>query len=719
MIFLTIDWHLPIKDNVLAFSIVLFIILLSPIILKRFKIPSIIGLMLAGMCIGGHGLNLITREGSISLFATIGLMYIMFLAGLEVDLLSFKEKKSRSISFGLLTFSIPFIIGFFVVYYFLNALLPPEHQLKWSGAILLSSMFSTNTLVAYPIIVRLGITKSEPVTITIGGTIITDTLVLLVFAVLSNLVTGTLDAVFILRLILSLTLFTIAVFVGIPILSRWFFRNIEDERGSQYIFVLAVVFLSGFLAEIAGVEPIIGAFMAGLALNRLIPQASPLMSRIEFVGQSLFIPFFLLSVGMVVDWRVFIEEKNVILFSLGLIIIALLTKWLAAWLTQVIFGYSPLERKLIFGLSSAHAAATIAIILAGFNLKILPSEALDATLPVIMISCLVSSIVTEASGRKYAVLSLEKHTPATEVKERIMVPIANPDHIHNLIDLALFIKDPETDSPIYPLSVIMDEGKIHEKIQQTYKMLEKSVSHVAETKQRIQPITKVDMNVADGIFRAIQENRINTVLMGWSSSGGASELLFGTVFDAVLNKVHQMIIVSKVLFPLQTFRSVHVAVPGYAELEIGFQKWIELLYRMHRQTEIGITFYGQQNTLRYLNHYIQTRKWKMVPNFHEMKNCSEFLEVSARLTGDLYVVISSRNFGVSYNEDYQYLPNSLIKQNAYLGTIVIYPQQNDLAQEDSSLFQIDNMTLPQIQNFTKIRSWRLWIGRLMDKFKKI
>ncbi len=719
MILLSIDWQLPIKDNVLAFSIVLFIILLSPIILKRFKIPSIIGLMIAGMCIGGHGLNLITREGSISLFATIGLMYIMFLAGLEVDLQSFKEKKSRSIIFGLLTFSVPFIIGFFVVYYFLNFLLPAEHQLKWGGAILLASMFSTNTLIAYPIIVRLGITKTEPVTVTIGGTIITDTLVLLVFAVLSNLVTGTLDAEFFLRLTVSLTLFSVAVFVGVPILSRWFFRNIEDERGSQYIFVLAIVFLSGFLAEIAGVEPIIGAFMAGLALNRLIPQTSPLMSRIEFAGQSLFIPFFLLSVGMVVDWRVFIEEQSVILFSAGLVIVALFTKWLAAWITQLIFKYSAIERKLIFGLSSAHAAATIAIILAGYNLKLLPSEVLDATLPVIMISCLVSSIITETSGRKYAVQFLEKQEPGPEEKERIMVPIANPDHIQNLIDFALFIKNPNSNSPIYPLSVILDEGKINEKIQKTYKMLEKSITHVSETDQKIQPITKVDVNVADGISRAIQENRINTVLMGWSSSGGASELLFGTVFDAVLNKVHQMIIVSKVLFPLQTYRMMHVAVPSHSEFEIGFQKWIQILLRMHRQTEIGISFYGNQNTLKHINHYIQTQKLKISVIFHEMTNSTDFIEASTRLPNDLFTVVTSRNFGISYNEDYQYLPNSLIKLNAYLGLIVIYPEQNDLAQEESSLFQIDNMALPQIQNFAKIKSWRRWLGKFTDKIKRL
>lgn len=716
MLFLAIEFTLPIKDNVLAFSIVLFIVLLSPIILRRFRIPSIIGLMIAGMFIGEHGLNLLERQGSISLLATIGLMYIMFLAGLEVDMQSFKEKKNRSISFGLLTFFIPFIFGFVGVYYFLNSLLPPEDVLKIPGAVLLAAMFSTNTLIAYPIIVRLGITKTEPVTITIGGTIITDTLVLLVFAVLTNLITGTFSTFFIIRLIGSLGLFSFAIFLGVPALSRWFFRNIEDERGSQYIFVLAVVFLAGFLAELSGVDAIIGAFMSGLALNRIIPHNSPLMSRIEFVGQALFIPFFLLSVGMVVNWRAFIEDQNIVLFSLGLIVIALFTKWAAAWITQQIFGYSGLERKLIFGLSSAHAAATIAIILTGYHLKILPEEALDATLPVIMVSCLVSSMVTDSAGRKYAVKSLESMVVASEEDERIMVPISNPNHIQNLIDLALFIKDPNSQSPIFPLSVVTQETKIREKITQTYKMLEKSTQHLKEINQKVQLITKVDVNVSDGIGRAVEENRINVLLMGWSSSGGASELLFGTVFDAVLHSVHQMIVVSKVRFPIQTFTSIHVAVPAHAELEIGFRKWIEVIVRIFKQTEPELNFYGTRQSLQFINHEFQSEKLKVAPKYVELTQWEDFTQISGSKPYSLIMVISSRNFGISYNDENHYLPNSLAKQYPNLNLMVIYPEQNDVKQEETTFFQMDNVPIIQIQNIAKLSSWRRRLSWITNKF---
>lgn len=362
MIFLIgIDFSLPLKNPVLLFSLLLFIILFAPILLNKLRIPHLIGLIIAGAIIGPNGFNLIARDMSIILFGTVGLQYIMFLAGLEIDLAEFKKNSGKSLVFGLLTFSIPMTIGTLAGYYILEFSLPTS--------ILLASMFASHTLIAYPIVSKLGVAKNRAVNVTVGGTMITDTLALLVLAVIAGMQVGEINQEFWIRLGVSVIVFGLVVMLIFPIIGRWFFKRFDDNI-SQYIFVLAMVFLGCTLAELAGIEAIIGAFLAGLALNRLIPHTSPLMNRIEFVGNALFIPFFLIGVGMLIDYKAFIKDWNTLQVAGIMTACAIVGKYIPAWITQKIFGYSRDERRLIFGLSNAQAAATLAAVLVGFNIII-------------------------------------------------------------------------------------------------------------------------------------------------------------------------------------------------------------------------------------------------------------------------------------------------------------------------------------------------------------
>lgn len=356
---LAIDFSLPLKNPVLLFSLILFIILFAPIVLNKLRIPHLIGLIIAGAIIGPNGLNLIARDMSIILFGTVGLQYIMFLAGLEIDLADFKKNSGKSLVFGLLTFLIPMALGTFAGLYVLH--------FSWATSILLASMFASHTLIAYPIISKLGVSKNRAVNITVGGTMITDTLALLVLAVIAGMQTGEINQEFWIRLGVSVIVFGLVVMLLFPIIGRWFFKRFDDNI-SQYIFVLAMVFLGCTLAELAGIEAIIGAFLAGLSLNRLIPHTSPLMNRIEFVGNALFIPFFLIGVGMLVDYKAFIKDWKTIEVAGIMTFVAILGKYLPALITQKIFGFSKDERRLIFGLSNAQAAATLAAVLVGFNI---------------------------------------------------------------------------------------------------------------------------------------------------------------------------------------------------------------------------------------------------------------------------------------------------------------------------------------------------------------
>lgn len=362
MIFLIgIDFSLPLKNPVLLFSLLLFIILFAPILLNKLRIPHLIGLIIAGAIIGPNGFNLIARDMSIILFGTVGLQYIMFLAGLEIDLAEFKKNSGKSLVFGLLTFSIPMTIGTLAGYYILEFSLPTS--------VLLASMFASHTLIAYPIVSKLGVAKNRAVNVTVGGTMITDTLALLVLAVIAGMQVGEINQEFWIRLGVSVIVFGLVVMLVFPIIGRWFFKRFDDNI-SQYIFVLAMVFLGCTLAELAGIEAIIGAFLAGLALNRLIPHTSPLMNRIEFVGNALFIPFFLIGVGMLIDYKAFIKDWNTLQVAGIMTACAIIGKYIPAWITQKIFGYSRDERRLIFGLSNAQAAATLAAVLVGFNIII-------------------------------------------------------------------------------------------------------------------------------------------------------------------------------------------------------------------------------------------------------------------------------------------------------------------------------------------------------------
>ena len=357
MIFLTaMDFTLPLADPVLKFLIILLIILGAPLLLNKIRIPPLLGLIIAGAVIGPHGFNLVLRDSSIILSGTAGLLYIMFLAGLEIDMGDFKRNSLRSLTFGLYTFCVPMALGIVAGYYLLG--------FSWLTSVLLASMFASHTLIAYPIISKLGISKNNAVCITVGGTMITDTLALLVLTIVVALSTGNADDMFWVRLGLSITAFTLFVLLGFPLIGRWFFKRVHDNI-SQYIFVLAMVFLGAFLAQLAGLEAIIGSFLAGLALNRLIPATSPLMNRVEFVGNAIFIPFFLLSVGMLIDYRAFFTSFETIKVGAVMIVVATAAKFIAAWLTQKTFRMSVDQRRVIFGLSNAQAAATLAAVLVG------------------------------------------------------------------------------------------------------------------------------------------------------------------------------------------------------------------------------------------------------------------------------------------------------------------------------------------------------------------
>ena len=469
---LTHHFAIPFTNPVLIFAVLLLIVLISPLLLKRLNVPGIIGLIIAGVIIGPHGLDLISDSEGVNMFSSIGLLYIMFIVGLELDLNEFKANRNKSVVFGFFTFIIPLIIGFPVCYYLLGY--------DVFASFLTASMFSTHTLVTYPIVSRMGVSKNQAVAITVGGTILTDTAVLVILAIVLNSHSGNFNFQFLLRLFISISIFSFIVFFLIPKIARWFFQKVESEKYSHYIFVIFIVFLAGFLAELGGIEPIIGAFAAGLALNRLIPHSSALMNRIEFIGNSLFIPIFLISVGMLVNVSVVFSGTTTLYIAVVLSIVALLGKWLSAFLTQKTFKYSVAQRNLIFGLSSSHAAATLAVILVGFKAGIIDEYILNGTIVLILLTCLIASFVTQKAAKEIAIAEEDEDIIPSELghfaQEKILVPIADPANIGKHIELAMMLKDKKSVNSISLLGVVPNNEEAERNIINFKKKLLEQVS---------------------------------------------------------------------------------------------------------------------------------------------------------------------------------------------------------------------------------------------------
>ena len=667
------EFALPLTNPVLVFSLILFIILLAPILLRKIKIPGIIGLIVSGVIIGPFGLNLLEKNSAVDLFSTIGLLYIMFIAGLELDMNEFKINRNKSLLFGFFTFFIPLSIGFPVCHFLLGY--------GNNASFLVASMFATHTLVSYPIVSRLGVSKNEAVAITVGGTILTDTAVLIILAVILGSSQGNLTPEFWYRLAISVAVFSVIMFLLIPRITRWFFQKLESEKHAHYIYVLSVVFLSAFLAEFSGLEPIIGAFVAGLALNQFIPHSSALMNRIEFIGNSLFIPFFLISVGMLVDIRVILNGPNALIIAVVLTIVALLGKWMAAFFTQFIFKYSAVQRQIIFGLSSSHAAATLAVILVGFKAGILDENILNGTIILILITCIISSVATEKAAKKTKIS--EQMPELTEAEkhlfysERILLPIANLSNIDKLLEFTLLIKDKKSVNPITVLSVVPNDPGSEINIISTRKKLEEFEKQGAASEIKINTIVTIALNATAGIERISKEIMADIIVLGWPNKRGLIEKLIGEKIYSIVNNVDKNLFICYQEKLLVTLKRIVVLAPPLCEKEFGFETWLTKILKLSSELKIPVFLLGNDNTGEIIKWKLNQLRWKGHFSFKSFFDWNDFQIITSEINlEDLIVFISARKEAISYQKFLDHVPTKLEKIFTDNNKIVVFPQQN-------------------------------------------
>ncbi len=670
-----LNLELPITDPTWVFFIVLTIILFAPILLGRLKIPHIIGMILAGMIIGEHGFHILEKDSSFELFGKVGLYYIMFLAGLEMDMDGFKKNRTKALVFGIYTFIAPMLLGIWSNLTFLGYSL--------TTSVLLASMYASDTLVAYPIVSRYGLSRLRSVSITIGGTALTVTLSLVVLAVIAGQHQGGVSDLFWWLLAGKVLLASFFIIYFFPRIGRWFFRKYEDNV-MQFIFVLALIFLGSGLLELAGLEGVLGAFMVGLVLNRLIPHVSPLMNRIEFVGNALFIPYFLIGVGMIINLRTLFVGGGTLKVAIVMTIVAILSKWIAAWMTQKTFKMTGNERSMIFGLSSAKAAATLAAVLIGNQIEVSPGvpllndDVLNGTVVMILFTCIISSIATERASRKIALTEesavVEEKTKADE--QNILIPVGNPETIENLVGMALLMRNGKRKGGMIALSVINDGKATDKHLSRGRKLLERTAMVAASVDVAMSTITRFDQNTASGIIHTLKEYNASEIVIGMHKKASLVDSFWGALTENLLKGMHRQIMIVKCLMPVNTLRRIIVAVPVKAEYEVGFLKWVERLCRIAGQLGCRIHFFAHPDTIPYLEGYIGKKHKGVRAEFTDFPEWDNLLSLTEEVNYDhLLVIVSARRGFISYNSLFERIPLQISKYFNNNSLMVLYPDQ--------------------------------------------
>jgi len=626
---LNLSWELPFSNPVVKFLLILLVILIVPLILERMKIPSLLGLIIAGAIIGPNGFHLLERDSGIILSGTAGLLYIMFLAGLEIDLIDFNKNKYRSIIFGIFTFVIPMILGSIVSYYFLN--------FSILTSLLLASMFASHTLLAYPMISKLGVSKNQAVNVTIGGTIITDTLALIVLAIVIGVASGEVTNSFWIELSISLLIFSSIILFVFPIIAHIFMKYIGDSI-SQYIFVLTMVFLGSVLAEIAGVEGIIGAFLTGLSLNKLIPHTSTLMNRIEFVGNSIFIPFFLISVGMLINYKILFTSLDSLIVAITMIFVATSAKFLAAYATQKTFNYTKDERNLIFGLSNAQAAATLAAVLVGYNfileydvdgnpIRLLDDSVLNGTILMILATCTIASFVAqkgainlvlkeEESGNSENIEAISRDNKKGEVFNKMMLCINNVELVDEYINFALSLRSKKVGKEMYAVSILSNRNTNDYIEKNALKGLYKAQKYAAAAGFEFHINLRYYDDIKVGLVGVKRELKIGDIIIVDKHISKLGKSIFDIFTFEELSALQANLYYYNKKQPISTIKVFNIILPQHIEKTKNFSSMIVNLWMLGKNTGAKINFFAHFEILEILK--LINFKYKLNATFSEI-----------------------------------------------------------------------------------------------------
>ena len=696
-----------IQDPTLIFFVVLLIILFAPIIMGKLRIPHIIGMVLAGVLMGQYGLNILQRDDSFELFGRVGLYYIMFLAGLEMDMEGVKRNTRQFVIFGLLTCLVPLGMTYVMAISLLHY--------SPTASFLLGCIMASNTLIAYPIIGRYGLQRHHSVSLSVGSSLISLFLSLVMIAALAashtlfNTQSETANPansflLFWVLFVVKLALYIVAMLWLIPHLTRYFLRRYSDAV-MQFIFVLAIMFLNAALTDLIGLEGIFGAFFSGLILNRYIPHVSPLMNRIEFTGNALFIPYFLIGVGMLINVRTLTQGPYVLWVMLLIAFFGTFGKAVAAYLSSLLFRLPKADGNMMFGLTSAHAAGAIAMVMVGMRLEIAPGQylvndnMLNGVVLMILVTCVISTLMTEHASKQ---IVLTAHRPnetyqansTLEAKEtyrtsndRILICVKYREIAPQLLNLALFVGNSHRRRDLVALNVVYDDEKSVYHRNAGLQLLEQLERQASASEVHLQTQVRLASNIANGIKHAFRETGCTEIIMGMHVHTDRNAKFWGDFIQSLYNGLSRQIMLARFVQPLNTLRRIRVAVPSRAEYEPGFHRWLERLCRLASELDCRIQFHGRGESLKLIAEYIDSRHPSVRAEYTAMEHWNELPQLAAHIADDhLFVVVTARKGTISYKNALERLPDELQKYFSGKNLMIIFPDQYGDQKEDRMSF---------------------------------
>jgi len=667
--------YLPITDPTFIFFVVLLIILFAPIVMSKLRIPHIIGMVLAGIAIGQYGFNILVRDNSFELFGRVGLYYIMFLAGLEMDMEGVKKHSRRFLLFGLLTCLIPLILTYIMSITLLGY--------SPAASFLLGCIMASNTLIAYPIIGRYGLQRHQSVTLSVGSSMISLFLALVMLAALSGSFSKDSNWLFWVTFVLKFAAFCVGSVILIPKVTRYFLRRYSDAV-MQYIFVMAIMFLSAALSSLIGIEGVFGAFYSGLILNRYIPRVSPLMNRIEFIGNALFIPYFLIGVGMLINLSTLFTSIQVVWIVALIVFFGTFGKAIAAYICSLLFRLSKADGHMMFGLTSAHAAGAIAMVMVGIRLEVAPGQylvgddMLNGIVMMILFTCIISTIMTEHAS-KQIIIQEKSHLQADTPKdddEKILLCVKYPEIAPHLLYLSMFMRNQRLNRDLVALNVVYDDQKSNAAREEGLRLLEQLQQTASASDVKVQTQVRLATNIANGIKHAFREFACSEIIMGMHVHTDINPRFWGEFIQSLYNGLNRQIILMRFVQPMTTLRRIRVAVPSRAEFEPGFHRWLERLSRLAGQLDCRIQFHGRNESLELIKQYINNRHSSVRAEYTYMAHWNELPQLAGEIADDhLFVVVTARKGTISYKTALERLPDELQQHFSGKNLMIIFPDQ--------------------------------------------
>lgn len=669
---------LPLTDPKLIMLCVLCLILGAPLLFERIKVPPLVGMVVAGMLVGPFGFGILERDNSFETFSLVGLYYIMFMAGLSMDTSALKQRRTEVVSFGLLSFGVPFALGYGAAYWGLHMGVP--------ASVIVACILSSHTMVAFSIVSRYGLARHRGVTLSVVATMISLLLSLFILAALSGAWTdgqqstvnglGVKVVGYWLLVIGKCVLIGAAMLWGLPRLTRFAFHKLSDDV-LQYIFVMCAMLLCAAVCDWIGLEGVLGAFMCGLVMNRYIPESAPLMRHIDFMGNALFIPYFLIGVGMLIDVRLMFESMDALTVTAVIVVAAIVSKCLSAVIAARIFRLDSHCRLMMCGLTSAHAAGALAIVMVGRQL-LLPDGSplvgdvlMNAVVMLILFSCIFSAFVTSAAARRISISEVSTEEQQG-VEDKMLVALADSATMPNLVNISILMRPHRSTTPLVGVRLVVDAVGNERELQQARQLVNDAAMIAASAGISLKKVVRSSVNPVTGLTHLMKDFETSEILMvnsQWSTDNALPTTELLTTISRQITVVH-------ITQPVNTLRRIHVVVPPLAEKETGFVRWLNHVMRLARQLDCTIVFYCNEEAWTLISERQRKHYGKVKARFHHFSDYEQMDELRHYVNDDHMVVfIAARSGSVSFHPLMNKLSATISTDYPNNSVMIIYPDQ--------------------------------------------